>query len=106
MSHLSSQTCKTQALRLAGLALAGAILLSPNVGFAQNDKAVLKAYESKAEDDSSFDTMFKFIGSSDSEEKWLQIGWIPGLWSGVEIASEKKKPVFIWAMNGDPLGCV
>ena len=106
MSRFFKPIRPPQTSKYAWLAIVGALLLCPQNIFAQNKEAVLKAYESNVDNDSSFDTMFEFIKASDSEEKWRQIDWIPGLWPGVEIASEKQKPVFIWAMNGDPLGCV
>ena len=40
------------------------------------------------------------------EEKWRQTPWVPSIATGRRIAQERKRPLFIWAMNGDPLGCV
>ena len=53
---------------------------------------------------SDFKRVWKFvIGPS---PKWREIPWIPSLWQGVKVSQASNKPIFIWAMNGDPLGCV
>ncbi len=72
----------------------------------QDPKAVLAAVNSGFEEVQDFQTVFDFIRASDNEGKWREIGWIPSLWSGRQAANEKQKPLFVWAMNGDPLGCV
>lgn len=72
----------------------------------QDSKAVLDAVNSGIENEQAFKTVFDFVRASDTEEKWRQIGWIPSLWSGMQLADERQKPIFVWAMNGDPLGCV
>lgn len=38
-------------------------------------------------------------------ERWTYIPWIGGLWEGRQKAAREEKPLFIWAMNGHPLGC-
>lgn len=40
------------------------------------------------------------------EERWLDIPWETKLWSGREQARRQNRPIFLWAMNGNPLGCV
>ncbi len=39
------------------------------------------------------------------QERWTDIPWIGGLWEGRQKAAREEKPLFIWAMNGHPLGC-
>lgn len=39
------------------------------------------------------------------EERWTEIPWIGELWEARQKAYREKKPLFIWAMNGSPLGC-
>ena len=42
-----------------------------------------------------------------SEElRWLEIPWETGLWAGRAKAKALQRPIFLWAMNGNPLGCV
>ena len=36
---------------------------------------------------------------------WLDVPWRPVLWDAIEEARGADKPLFIWAMNGHPLGC-
>ncbi len=40
------------------------------------------------------------------KERWTDIPWIGVLWEGRQKAASEEKPLFIWAMNGHPLGCV
>lgn len=73
---------------------------------AQEESNVIKAFEAGFETQSDFDAVFNFVSPRENETRWRQVPWIPSLWEGIELAEEKKKPMFIWAMNGDPLGCV
>ena len=41
-----------------------------------------------------------------SEEPWTAVNWLGELWEGRQQAARKGMPMFIWAMNGHPLGCV
>lgn len=67
---------------------------------------ILAAVKAGIETEQQFNTVFDFIRSTDEDERWREIPWIPSLWTGLQTADEKQKPLFIWAMNGDPLGCV
>lgn len=40
------------------------------------------------------------------EERWLRIPWVPSLHAGRLEALRRNPPIFLWAMNGNPLGCV
>ena len=40
-----------------------------------------------------------------AEEPWLMIPWKIALLNAQQVAAEEKKPLFIWAMDGHPLGC-
>ena len=40
-----------------------------------------------------------------ADEKWLSIPWKTDLLEARELASSQGKPVFMWSMNGHPLGC-
>jgi len=39
------------------------------------------------------------------EEAWQTIPWQIDLLAARELAASAKKPLFIWSMNGHPLGC-
>jgi hypothetical protein len=73
---------------------------------AQSHPEVVKAFESGFESKEDFETVFKFVQPRENEIRWREVDWLPGLWEGIQTANETKKPMFIWAMNGDPLGCV
>jgi hypothetical protein len=40
------------------------------------------------------------------ELRWTEIPWRTDLWAGCREAAAAGRPVFLWAMNGNPLGCV
>ena len=39
------------------------------------------------------------------DEPWRTIPWKIALLDAQKTAAEEKKPLFIWAMDGHPLGC-
>jgi hypothetical protein len=40
-----------------------------------------------------------------ANETWASIPWRTSLLEGRRMAAETGKPLFIWAMDGNPLGC-
>ena len=40
-----------------------------------------------------------------AEEKWQTIPWKTDLLEARDLAAKESKPVFLWSMNGHPLGC-
>lgn len=40
-----------------------------------------------------------------ADEPWRTIPWKIALLDAQKTAAEEKKPLFIWAMDGHPLGC-
>ncbi len=40
-----------------------------------------------------------------AEEKWLTIPWRTDLWAARADAQRENKPMFLWVMNGHPMGC-
>ncbi len=53
--------------------------------------------------DETFEALFE--ACRPQRERWTDIPWIGGLWEGRQKAAREEKPLFIWAMNGHPLGC-
>ncbi len=41
----------------------------------------------------------------DNTALWRTIPWKTSMLDAQQIAAEEKKPLFIWAMDGHPLGC-
>ncbi len=39
------------------------------------------------------------------EDKWLQIPWRTSLMKARADAQQAGKPLFLWIMNGSPVGC-
>lgn len=39
------------------------------------------------------------------ENRWREIPWRTDLGSALQEAEKSKKPLFLWVMDGHPLGC-
>jgi hypothetical protein len=46
-----------------------------------------------------------FIRPKPSELRWQEIPWQTDIRAACRLAAEQRKPIFLWAMNGNPLGC-
>ena len=55
---------------------------------------------------STFHTFLTHIKSRPDELRWTGIPWETDLWEARLKAAAVNRPMFIWAMNGNPLGCV
>ena len=51
-----------------------------------------------------YDELMKEIGYR-GDEPWRQIPWKTSLLDAQQTAAQVNKPIFIWAMDGHPLGC-
>ncbi len=49
--------------------------------------------------------MIKVIAPAKSEQGWLSIPWETDLTTARRKAVAENKPVFLWEMDGHPLGC-
>ena len=45
------------------------------------------------------------IVAAPEESRWREIPWQTDIRDACRIAAENGKPIFLWAMNGNPLGC-
>jgi hypothetical protein len=46
-----------------------------------------------------------FIRPRADELRWRAIPWLNDLREATRQAAEQGKPIFLWTMNGNPLGC-
>ena len=53
-----------------------------------------------------FSRLHAAIRPRPEEQRWREIPWEVDLWEARRRAAEENKPIFMWAMNGNPLGCV
>jgi hypothetical protein len=60
----------------------------------------------QAIDAGTFRETMAFLRPKAEEMKWASIPWQTDLWEARRLAAETGKPIFMWAMNGNPLGCV
>ena len=54
--------------------------------------------------DAEYRRLQKLLRPDDSEP-WRTIPWKIGLLDAQHTAARENKPIFIWAMDGHPLGC-
>jgi hypothetical protein len=59
-----------------------------------------------AVDASTFEALRRTIRPRADELRWTEIPWVTDLWEGRRRARREDRPIFLWAMNGHPLGCV
>ena len=81
--------------RLLTLALTATILVP---GFASSSSAAEVLTEQR------FRQLHKQLQPA-ADELWRTIPWRTSLLEAQKIAITEKKPIFIWAMDGHPLGC-
>jgi hypothetical protein len=55
--------------------------------------------------DPALDARVQSMLPSTSEELWLQIPWQSDIQVARLEAQQSDKPLFLWMMNGHPLGC-
>ncbi len=46
------------------------------------------------------------VKPSTGDDKWAQIPWLTDLWEARRRAAAQGKPILLWEMDGNPLGCV
>ena len=83
------------------ITLAAALLLS---GLASRDAAVAASPgdELKLKDLDSLKTLVK---PRVEETKWEEIPWMVDLWDARTKAAQTGKPLMLWEMDGNPMGC-
>ncbi len=54
---------------------------------------------------SDIDSKIAAVLPTAEENRWLEIPWRLDLGVARKEAAESKKPLFIWMMNGHPMGC-
>ena len=53
----------------------------------------------------NFREVLAFIRPRPGEVRWRTIPWRTDLREACRLAEQEGKPIFLWAMNGNPLGC-
>ena len=56
-------------------------------------------------DDSNFKSLHALLQPRADELKWQQIPWQTNLWDARREAARTGKPIYLWEMDGHPLGC-
>lgn len=55
--------------------------------------------------DSSSTQVIQEILPTKQESAWLSIPWRTNLWQARQEAAQANKPIYLWEMDGHPLGC-
>ncbi|MCP4848868.1 MAG: hypothetical protein GY899_13075 [Verrucomicrobiaceae bacterium] len=56
-------------------------------------------------DNNNFNQLHSLIQPTEEETRWLQIPWRTSLWQARIEAAITGKPIYLWEMDGHPLGC-
>ncbi len=54
---------------------------------------------------SDFREWLAYVRPRPEEIRWQSIPWQTDVWDARRLAAQEGKPIFLWAMNGNPLGC-
>lgn len=55
--------------------------------------------------DAELDRLVASVLPTPEENRFLEVGWRLDLMAAREEAERTNKPLFMWVMNGHPLGC-
>ena len=53
----------------------------------------------------TFYETIRLIRPSTEELRWREIPWQTDIAAACRLGDAKERPIFLWAMNGNPLGC-
>ena len=54
---------------------------------------------------SDLDAKIASVLPTTNEDRWLQIPWRQDLAAAFKEAEQQRKPLYLWVMDGNPLGC-
>lgn len=95
---------------LFGSMVSGMLLAGYAVSYAQEGSRALPgmAMENPPPvlNQQTFEELFATCRPCVDKEPWSEIAWVGEFWEGRQQAARAGKPMFIFAMNGHPLGCV
>ena len=63
------------------------------------------ANEAPTPNHENFRELLAAIRPTPDEVRWQDIPWQTDLRAACQLAAEQGKPIFLWTMNGNPLGC-
>ena len=58
-----------------------------------------------ADDSADLRSLHALILPQQGELTWTSLPWTTDLWEARKVACENGKPIFLWEMDGHPLGC-
>jgi hypothetical protein len=62
--------------------------------------------ENSAAQKINFEQVAKLVKATKEETIWKsEIDWQTDLWKARQMAAKQGKPIFIWEMDGHPMGC-
>jgi hypothetical protein len=53
----------------------------------------------------SLDEKMKPVLPTEAEDRWSKLGWQTNIFTALRESGRQNKPVLLWVMNGNPLGC-
>ena len=90
----------------AAILSASVLIVPPSISNGQNQtEAVKLAIKNSVQTDDEFQTVHKYLMGDDDRDLYLKVNWQPDLHTAMKVANQSKRPMFIWATDGEPLGC-
>jgi hypothetical protein len=84
-----------------GFVAVGLAVLVSGIGLARGPAAA----EPSAIPAGQFGRLHALIKPCSGEDKWDAIPWLTSLWQARQRAAAQGKPILLWEMDGNPLGC-
>lgn len=79
------------------------LFVSALMGVALSSPQAARAAEPIAPGD--FQRLHDLIRPHGGEARWTEIPWLASLWEARKEAAAAGKPILLWEMDGNPLGC-
>lgn len=67
--------------------------------------ATAETHTAAAPNEENYQEILDFLRPSPGELRWQEIPWQTDLRVARRLAETEQKPIFLWTMNGNPLGC-
>ena len=106
LSFVTAQSSGRSAVQSSPLAGKRSNAQASSEGDADVRAAYLQSLSDEKVKFDDFKTIFNWLTKTSGKEKWRKVQWRHDLWDARIESAKSGKPIFIWAMNGDPLGCV
>lgn len=105
MTRLEPTRRLSSFLALLGGVMSTTAAFSAGSGAANQAQARTSLWTVPELNDQTYKYWVDFVRPNSEELKWKNVGWRTSLQTGREEAERLQRPIFLWTMNGHPMGC-